>query len=229
MAQFNKDPQKEFNKIYNGEVPASMQNGGSGLDIGCGDIETASAGMDDDPTEFTEGNGPVGEAIGAAMYLPSEMARQGKEAVSALAGSGAMMESDKKRAGKDTEGKFRSRKEVFNTNAGSGSGAPPPLMSAEGNAEAEYLGESVSGRRAMGTPVTRKSSSSKRVPTGSDPAHVNRGPQNAYSLELTHPLQQHNPLMSEAADKMSRKSAPNGYKDTKIGTSGVDRMMRGGK
>jgi hypothetical protein len=45
MTQFNKDPRKEYNRIFNGEVPASMQNGGSGLDIGCGDdIGQAEAG-----------------------------------------------------------------------------------------------------------------------------------------------------------------------------------------
>jgi len=44
MAQFNKDPQKDFNKIFNGTPPRSMQNGGSGLDAGCGDVGQAEAG-----------------------------------------------------------------------------------------------------------------------------------------------------------------------------------------
>jgi hypothetical protein len=44
MTQFNKDPRKEYNRIFNGEVPASMQNGGTNLDEGCGDIGQAEAG-----------------------------------------------------------------------------------------------------------------------------------------------------------------------------------------
>ena len=59
---FNKNPEKEFNKIYNGVVPTSMSDGGGDLDAGCRDIETAEAGrgldsvtkqLARDTTEFT--------------------------------------------------------------------------------------------------------------------------------------------------------------------------------
>src|ERR1700733_1543642 len=102
MAQSNKNPEKDFNKIYNGQVPRSQANSGTELDSFCPEIETASAGMDDDPTEFTESNGEIGEAISAATYLPNAMAEGGEEAEKAA--GGMMMESDgrKKRGGKDT-------------------------------------------------------------------------------------------------------------------------------
>jgi hypothetical protein len=41
---FNKNPEKEFNKLYHGEVPRSMQDGGTNLDSACGGVELAEAG-----------------------------------------------------------------------------------------------------------------------------------------------------------------------------------------
>ena len=45
MTQSNKSADTEFNKIYSGMVPKSQSDGGSNLDVGCGDIEQAEAGM----------------------------------------------------------------------------------------------------------------------------------------------------------------------------------------
>jgi hypothetical protein len=94
MTQSNKSADKEFNKIYNGMVPTSMSDGGSNLDVVCGHIETASAGLDDDPTEFTESNGEVGEAINVGEKF-GEVGEQ-VAGIAARAGA-ALMESDKKR------------------------------------------------------------------------------------------------------------------------------------
>ena len=38
---FNKNPDKEYNKIYNGMVPSSMANSGTDLDEACPEIYDA--------------------------------------------------------------------------------------------------------------------------------------------------------------------------------------------
>jgi hypothetical protein len=40
---FNKNPDKEYNKIYNGMVPSSMANSGTDLDEACPEIYQAEA------------------------------------------------------------------------------------------------------------------------------------------------------------------------------------------
>jgi hypothetical protein len=105
MAQSNKNPDKEFNKIFNGQVPRSMQDGGTNLDVGCGDIEQASAGEGLDslveqletspPAEWIAGGYNAGSDdtpsesaanLGEALYNagPGPLEQAGENTVSAL-------------------------------------------------------------------------------------------------------------------------------------------------
>jgi hypothetical protein len=87
MAQSNKNPDKEFNKIFNGQVPRSMQDGGTNLDVGCGDIEQAEAGQGlDSLVEQLETSEPAewvagGYNAGASDDTPSESAANLGEAL----------------------------------------------------------------------------------------------------------------------------------------------------
>ena len=97
MTQSNKSADKEYNKIFNGMVPKSQSDGGSNLDVGCGDIEQATAAWDG-AAEETENNEPLGEAINVAEKF-GEVGAQ-VAGIAARAGA-ALMESDgrKKRNG----------------------------------------------------------------------------------------------------------------------------------
>jgi hypothetical protein len=88
---------------------------------------------------------------------------------------------------------LKSRKEIYEDQVSPG--MPPPMMSAEGNAEAEILGQSLTFRRASGVPMKS--------------AH----------------------MMSNEGAQLSKKSAPRSAfaVDRWIGTSPVDRVMRGNK
>jgi hypothetical protein len=97
----------------------------------------------------------------------------------------------------------KSQKQIYNEAAGTAPGTPPPMMSAEGQAIAEKLGAGLSFEVASGSnPPAAKTSEEKALPTGNDPASKNYGPQSATSLSLK------TPMMSEAGDRMSKRTAP---------------------
>lgn len=60
MAQSNKNPEKDFNKIFNGTPPRSMQNSGGDLDSFCPEIEQATTPTMDSTIPQAEGGKGMG-------------------------------------------------------------------------------------------------------------------------------------------------------------------------
>jgi hypothetical protein len=175
MAQFNKDPQKDYAKVFNGTIPRSQQNSGGDLDSFCPEIEHASAGNDEGVEELAQQveNSPPVQWIASGYNAGDE---SNSEAVSNLGEA------------------------IYNA-------GPGPLV----NTVATAVGADGRTKRAGkdSTEFTRQTTSREGSPAN--------GPSGL-------------PLMSEVGKELASKTAPaSAYKTTTIGTSGVDRMMRGGK